>query len=140
MVATATDKDGNTTLDSRTYTMTTDALHGFYRPVAMGEVWNTVRVGSAVPFRFEVFDGDTELASSSAVSGFAVSAQTCPGTEPTRPSTTSPSPHPGGHHWATTWSRASSCRTGRPRTPGACYRVTMTTRDGSTMSALFALR
>ena len=40
---------------------------GFYQPVDMGGIVNTVKSGSTVPLKFEVFKGTTELTSTSNV-------------------------------------------------------------------------
>src|SRR5699024_9576447 len=52
-------------------------LGGFYQPVDMGGVVNTVKAGSTVPLKFEIFSGSTELTSTSAVQGFTVNSVTC---------------------------------------------------------------
>ena len=65
--ATATDKAGNVNTASATYTVLPWAFRGFYPPVDMGGVWNTVKNGSTVPLMFEVFAGRTELTSTSVV-------------------------------------------------------------------------
>ena len=61
LTATATDAAGNTATETRTYTVLAWTLKGFYQPVDMNGVWNTVKGGSTVPLKFEVFAGATEL-------------------------------------------------------------------------------
>ena len=36
-------------------------MSGYYQPVDMNGVWNTVKGGSTVPLKFELFAGTTEL-------------------------------------------------------------------------------
>jgi hypothetical protein len=120
------------------YTVQAWSLKGFYAPVDMSGVWNTVKGGSTVPLKFEAFAGD-ELTSTSAIKSFTQKLVTCPGgnaiTDAVEFVTT------GGtslrydstagqfiQNWAT------------PKQPGACYVVTMTTQDGSFISANFKLK
>lgn len=66
--ATATDNAGNSA-DSPSigYTVANLTLSGFFQPVDMGGVLNTVKGGSTVPMKFEVFAGSTELTATSIV-------------------------------------------------------------------------
>ena len=77
MTATAHDLAGNTTTQTRAYSVAAWSNHGFYQPVDMG-VLNLVKGGSTVPLKFEVFAG-TELTSTSAVSSFKVGTVSCGG-------------------------------------------------------------
>ena len=61
LTATATDKAGNRAIKEITYTVKAWTFEGFYQPVDMGGVYNTVKGGSTVPFKFEIFEGTTEL-------------------------------------------------------------------------------
>jgi hypothetical protein len=55
--ATATNLAGNQRSVAATYTVGQAwTLSGFYTPVDMGGVWNTLRNGATVPLKFEVFD------------------------------------------------------------------------------------
>jgi hypothetical protein len=136
--ATATDNAGNTATATMTYTVLSWRLTGFYSPVDMGGVWNTVKGGSTVPLKFEAF-ADSELTSTSAVKNFTQKQVTCPGgsalTDDIEITTT------GGtalrydstagqfiQNWAT------------PKKPGTCWAVTMTTQDSSTVIANFILK
>ena len=55
---------------SATFTIDAWVLKGFYSPVDMNGVWNTVKGGSTVPLKFEVFAGATELTATNAVKAF----------------------------------------------------------------------
>ena len=70
VTATATDKAGNTAPRRTTYTVLAWTAKGFYSPVDMGGVLNTVKGGSTVPLKFELFAGSTELTDTSAVQSF----------------------------------------------------------------------
>jgi hypothetical protein len=113
-------------------------LSGFYQPVDMDDIWNTVKGGSTVPFKFNVYAA-TEQTDVKVINGFAVKGVACPsattqtsdidfvttGGTSLRYDTT-------GHQFIQNWQT--------PKYPGKCYQVTMTTNDGSTLSALFKLK
>ena len=52
-------------------------LNGFYQPIDMGDVLNTVKNGSTVPVKFELFKGTTELTSISAVTSILAKQVNC---------------------------------------------------------------
>src|SRR5262249_10234898 len=71
-------------LGSATATLVIGAwrLTGFYSPVDMTTttpVWNTVKGGSTVPLKFNMFAGATELTSPSDVVGFIANGIVCSG-------------------------------------------------------------
>ncbi len=138
LTATASDKAGNTSEESRTYTVKAWTLSGFYRPVEMAGVWNTVKGGSTVPLKFNIFAGTTELTSTSAVKGFSVTLMSCYGGPE---DTVEELATTGGttlRYDSTAGQFIQNWQT--PKSPGKCYRVTMTTQDGSTLSANFKLK
>ena len=57
MTATATDNAGRTATATRSYTVNAWTTKGFYQPVDMDGVYNTVKGGSTVPLKFELFAG-----------------------------------------------------------------------------------
>jgi hypothetical protein len=64
LTATATDEVGNSGTAQITYSVQAWTLSGFYQPVDMtpvgsAPVWNTVKNGSTVPLKFEIFAGAT---------------------------------------------------------------------------------
>ncbi|MFE5670083.1 PxKF domain-containing protein [Agromyces sp. NPDC056523] len=138
-MATATDKAGNTATTKLTYEVLAWTLKGFTSPVDMGSVWNSVKGGSTVPLKFEIFTGSTELTSVTAVKKFTAAPTTCAATnfaEDTIEVTST-----GGtqlrydstagqyiQNWAT------------PKSPGTCWRVTMTAQDDSYLVAYFKLK
>ena len=139
LTATATDNAGRTGTASQEYTVLAWTLKGFYQPVDMGGVWNTVKGGSTVPLKFQLFAGPTELTSTSAVKSFTQTTVACPGASATMAAidfvttggTSLRYDTTGGQfiqNWAT------------PKKPGTCYVTTMTAQDGSTISANFMLK
>jgi hypothetical protein len=112
---------------------------GFFAPVDMnagGMVWNTVKGGSTVPLKFQIFAGSTERIDIGAVKSFNTTSISCgtPGTEDAVEFTTTGGTelrYSGGNfiqNWQT------------PKTPGACLRTTMTALDGSKLEAYFKLK
>jgi hypothetical protein len=139
MTATAYDHAGNSTDETRTYTVQAWTLNGFYQPVDMGGVWNTVKGGSTVPFKFEVFAGPTELTDVAVIDSFTAKGDTCPGAstptddiEFTTTGGTSLRYDPVAGQFIQNWKT--------PKNRGACYEVTMKTIDGSTLVAKFKLK
>jgi hypothetical protein len=112
---------------------------GFFAPVDMnagGMIWNTVKGGSTVPLKFQIFAGSTERTDVPAVKSFNTTSISCgtPGTEDAVEFTTTGGTelrYSGGNfiqNWQT------------PKTPGACLRTTMTSQDGSKLEAYFKLK
>jgi hypothetical protein len=137
LVATGADKAGRTSTATMPYEVKAWTLKGFYQPVDMGTIVNTVKAGSTVPLKFEVFAGNTELTSTSTVKSFSVKGVACnSGTADDVELVTT-----GGtslRYDATAGQFIQNWQT--PKTAGACYQVTMTTQDGSSLSALFKLK
>ncbi len=139
LTATANDVAGNEYSEYRTYSVLAWTLKGFYQPVDMNGVWNTVKGGSTVPLKFEVFAGPTELTDIAVVAGFTVKGVVCPGgsvaTDDIELTTT------GGTTLRYDFTAGQFIQNWQtPKKPGACYVVTMTTLDGSTLSANFKLK
>jgi hypothetical protein len=139
MIATATDNADRTATANRSYTVSNWTLRGFYQPVDMSGVMNTVKNGSTVPLKWEMFAGSTELtdvAYVSSVKAMQVTCSTAPEdlveeTVTATGGTVLRYDSTGGqfiYNWQT------------PKKPGNCYRVTMTALDGSAISALFKLK
>lgn len=135
--ATATDKAGNTTTITQNYAVLAWTLTGFYQPVDMGGVLNTVKAGSTVPAKFEVFAGTTEITDPSMMS-FSMAKITCSLTaltdaiETTATGSTSLRYDTTGGQFIYNWKT--------PTGAGTCYQLTMTAKDGSSISANFKLK
>ena len=109
---------------------------GFYQPVDMGGVYNTVKGGSTVPLKFELFAGPTELTSIDAIQSFKTQKVSCSagaGVEDAIEITST-----GGtslRYDATAGQYIQNWKT--PTGAGNCYAATMTAADGSSITALF---
>jgi hypothetical protein len=123
-------------------------VSGFYQPVDMTlgatTVWNTVKGGSTVPLKFEVFagpPGSIELtdpattvasiidATISCTAGIEDSIEEV--VADTTGGTVLRYDGPSGQfidNWKT------------PKSPNTCHRITMTAKDGSTIKAYFKLK
>jgi len=137
LLATATDAAGNVGTAVQSYTVLPWTLKGFYSPVGMDGVVNTVKAGSTVPMKFQVFSGDTELTNPALVTMNATQVKCDTGArteeiEMVGSGATSLRYDLNGRQFVYNWKT--------PSTPGACYAVTATTSDGSSRTALFKLR
>jgi hypothetical protein len=134
----AGDANHNGSTGRATFTVNPFHLGGFYQPVDMNGVLNTVKAGSTVPLKFELFSGSTELTSTSAVKSFGVAPMSCSTTavtddvEITTTGGTALRYDTTGGQFIQNWQT--------PKTAGSCYQVTMTAVDGSTIKALFKLK
>ncbi|WP_426997335.1 PxKF domain-containing protein [Pseudarthrobacter sp. N5] len=136
LTATATDNAGNTGTSAQTYTVKNWTAKGFYQPIDMGGVLSTVKAGSTVPAKFELFAGTAEFTDVSLVA-MSASQITCTlsymsGIELTATGNTSLRYDSTGGQFIYNWKT--------PATPGKCYQLAMTAGDGSTLSANFKLK
>jgi hypothetical protein len=139
VTASATDKAGNPAGTSATYTVRAWSLKGFYAPVDMNGVYNVVRSGNRVALKFEVFAGPKELSDTSVVESFTAAAAACPaGIGGAIEETASATGDTALRYDTASGQFIYKWQT--PRQAGACYRVTMMTRDGSSLVAFFRLR
>lgn len=150
LTATATATDLTQAVETRTYTVQAWTLKGFFRPVKMGPgVWNKAKAGSAVPFRFKVYEGTVKARSVKVVTGFVAQQVSCtdlsvigaPVPVAGRQKGFQLKYHEGAFHQ--NWKTPKIAKTGKGKKPApvaACYQVTMTTADASTLSALFWLK
>lgn len=120
---------------------TPSTLKGFFQPVDMSAssvVWNTVKGGSTVPLKFQIFVGTTEVKDTSFVVQplTAVRVPCASGTTDdvglTATGATSLRYDSTGGQFVYNWQT--------PKSPGSCYTVTVTTTDGSSISANFQLK
>jgi MBG domain-containing protein/YDG domain-containing protein len=128
----------NGTLTVQPWTLT-----GFYKPVDMtplggATVWNTVKGGSTVPLKFDVFAGDTELTDPAMLGLTPLAKQVlCNG----GPEDTIEVLATGGTSLRYDWTSGQFIFNWQtPKLPGKCYSVTLTTQDGSTITAFFKLK
>ena len=138
--ATVTDRAGNVSTDTRRYTVAAWGLDGFYKPVSVGSaVVNTVKAGSTVPLKFNVLKGGVPMTSGIGAV-FSARKVGCDGTDVanaveefgTTGATTLRYDALAGQ-WVQNWATPSAGK-------GSCYRVSMTTADGSSILADFKLK
>jgi hypothetical protein len=98
-------------------------------------VWNSVKGGSTVPLKFKVFAGTVELKDISAIKSINAISGACSGgmdvpiDELSATGGTSVRYDTTGGQFIFNWQT--------PKKAGTCYMVTVTTRDGSSLSAYF---
>ncbi len=117
-------------------------LAGFYQPVDMGSVLNTVKSGSTVPFKFEVFDGATELTDTAVVRSFTWTNISCADAGAAAPEDAIEQVTSGNtvlRYDSTSGQFVQNWRTPKSLA-GSCVRVTMTTTDGSSLVAYFRMK
>jgi hypothetical protein len=136
LIATATDNAGNRTTVTHDYTVLAWTIKGFYQPVDMNGVLNTVKGGSTVPAKVEVFAGTRELTDPGLVS-FAAAKIQCTlefmdDVEVTATGNTSLRYDATAGQFVYNWKT--------PTGAGTCYRLTMTAADGSFITANFKLK
>lgn len=137
LTATATDLAGNTTTVTDTYEVKPWTLKGFYQPVDMGGVLNTVKGGSTVPAKFEIFAGDQELTDPS-LARFSMQLATCSLSALQDPIETVATGSTSLRYDSTAGQFIYNWKT--PTGAGTCYKLIMTAQDGSTISANFKLK
>jgi hypothetical protein len=136
----ASDGSGNESIGSFTIHVGYQ-LNGFYQPVDMDtaltpHVWNTVKAGSTVPLKWEVFAGSYEFTSTSIVSTLAKQVTCNFGPEDTIEVVAT-----GGtslRYDTTSGQFIFNWQT--PKLVGKCYDVTVTLNDGSLLTAHFKLK
>jgi hypothetical protein len=137
--ASARDNAGNSTTITRSYEVKRWTLDGFYRPVVMDNaVVNTVKAGSTVPLKFNVLKGSTPMTADIGAK-FTTTKASCETGDAEDPielvttGSTSLRYDTAAGQWVQNWATPSGGK-------GYCYRVTMTTADGSAISADFKLK
>jgi hypothetical protein len=138
LTATATDKAGNKATKTLSYTVKAWTTKGFYQPVDMGGVYNTVKGGSTVPLKFELFSGTNELTDTSAIKSLQATKITCASgatiddIETVATGGTSLRYDSTGGQYIYNWKT--------PTGAGTCYKVTVTAQDDSTITAYFKMK
>ena len=137
--AAARDNAGNSTTVTRSYEVKRWTLEGFYRPVVMDRtVVNTVKAGSTVPLKFNVLKGSTPMTSDigAKFTTTKVGCETGDAEDVVDFVTTGATVlryDAVAGQWVQNWATPSGGK-------GSCYRVTMTTADGSSVTADFKLK
>lgn len=138
LTATATDNAGHTSTTELSYEVLAWTFSGLYQPVDMGNVLNTVRAGSTVPLKFEIFAGPTELTDTAAVKSLVAAPSLCDGSASEDPIELTATGGTALRYDVTAGQFVYNWQT--PKKPGSCYRVTITDQSGSFATALFKLR
>jgi hypothetical protein len=112
-------------------------LKGFYAPVDMGDTFNSVKGGSTVPLKFEVFWGDTEQTDVAVVGGFNVVPVPCETGDVIAPIEFTTTGGTSLRYDTTAGQFIQNWKT--PKTTG-CYKATVTTTDGSSLVAYFKVK
>jgi hypothetical protein len=140
VTATATDNAGNEATASSTYKVLAWDFRGFYQPVDMGGVHNTIKGGSTVPIKFELFAGSTELTdTANVVQPLKYQKISCTTGVPTEDAIETVATGGTSLRYDTTGGQfIYNWKT--PTGAGTCYNVTISSIDGSTKTALFKLK
>lgn len=138
LTATATDNAGHTSTAKLSYEVLAWTFSGLYQPVDMGNVLNTVRAGSTVPLKFEIFAGPTELTDTAAVKSLVAVLSLCDGAAVEDPVELTATGATVLRYDVTAGQFVYNWQT--PKKPGSCYRVTITDQSGSFATALFKLK
>jgi subtilisin family serine protease len=138
LVGTAKDIAGNEDQQQLTYNVLPWTPKGFYPPVDMREI-NNVKAGRTVPIKFEMFKGDKELTDTYSVKELSATPIEC-GTGSTDRSEVTATGGTSLRYDTDADQFVFNWKTPRDKA-GACYKLTMTTRDEvSSLSAIFELR
>jgi hypothetical protein len=138
LIAMAKDNAGNLATESRIYTVSDWMLKGFYQPVDMNGIYNLVKGGSTVPFKFEIFAGTTELTDVTDVKSFTYAEKTCNANAVTDEIEITATGGTSLRYDTTSGQFIYNWKT--PKMPGKCFRVTLITLDGSSHVAYFKLK
>lgn len=138
VTASATDKAGNFSTASSTYTVRDMTSTGFYNPVDMGGAYNTVKGGSTVPLKFNVLVNGVQQTSTSVVTRFTATTTSCSAPAPVDDIEMVTTGGTELRYDATGAQFIQNWKT--PTGAGTCYRATATLSDGDTITALFKLK
>ncbi|MBT2538999.1 family 78 glycoside hydrolase catalytic domain [Arthrobacter sp. ISL-69] len=138
LTATAADRSGNSTKESRTYTVLPWTLNGFLEPVDMNGVVNVAKGGSTVPMKFEVFAGTEEKITTDAVKAVKATKVSCVADAPTDAVESVTTSAAGLSYNTSEGVFQYNWKT--PKSAGDCYRLSAQGADGSTLEALFKLK
>ncbi len=139
VTASARDNAGNEGTDSATYSVDAWTISGFYRPVDMGGILNTVKGGSTVPLKFEVFAGSSELTDVEFVKPtFTIAKTICYAAATDAIEVVADTGSTAVRYDSVGGQFIKNWQT--PKQSGACYAVTMTTDDGTSITANFKLK
>lgn len=134
VTCTATDEAGNVA-GGAFKVIVRRTIKGLYQPVEMGQVINTVKGGSTVPLKFEVFAGTVEVTTTAVIAPISVKQYNCDPQATLDPVDVTATGNTSLRYDATAGQYVYNWQT--PKTKGICYQVGVSTTDGATVIALF---
>lgn len=151
LTATAVGDDLTTATQTLSYTVAAWELKGFFAPVKKtADAWNKAKAGSTVPLKFKVYQGSTKAKDASVVASFTAQQVGCTDLAAIGDPKPVASARKGfrlkytdgrfRQNWKTPKVAKVKTTKGKPVNLPACYVVTMTTQDGSSLSARFILK
>jgi hypothetical protein len=117
-------------------TTTSWRASGYYQPVDVGGVWNTMKAGATVPMKFELFYGPRELTDASLVAS-TVAQVSCPTSGVTTDDVEELTSLTGLRYDTTAGEFHLNWKS--PSTRGSCWKVTVA-QGNAMLTALFKLR
>jgi hypothetical protein len=132
--ATATDKATNQATLSLTYHVLSWKITGFYQPVG---TWNQIKGGATVPMKFNVYKAvaGTEITDPAQIASYGASSITCPASATTSTDTSLTTGGTSLRYDSTAGQFIFNWQS--PKGSGLCYKVTVTTKSGSSVTANF---
>jgi hypothetical protein len=112
---------------------------GLYQPADNPPVINTVKAGSTIPLKFEVFSGGAELTNTNVVTGISAVTTACASNKVRRDAIETLGTGGTSLRYDTTSGQFIYNWKTSKNMAGQCVRVTVTFQNGSELSALFQL-
>ena len=128
----------NITFVNGTLTIGAWTLMGFYQPVDMSNttiIWNSIKGGSTVPLKFNIFANGVEKKAVTDIQGFAVAEVSCANSAYTTDIEFTTTGGTSLRYDLTAGQFIQNWQT--PKPAGRCYQARMTALDGSHLDAYF---
>ena len=123
------------TMNTTTASIQPWTFKGFYQPVDMNSVVNTVKAGATVPFKFEMFKAATELTDTASIKSLTAKTINCATTTTFDDIELTATGGTSLRYDATAGQYVYNWQT--PKTIGTCYAVTISGQDGTGATAYF---
>jgi hypothetical protein len=134
VTCTATDQAGNLAKGSFSVNVRL-TINGLYQPVEMGQILNTVKGGSTVPLKFEVFAGAVEATATTIIAPISVKQFNCDPHATLDPVDVTATGNTSLRYDTASGQYMYNWQT--PKAKGVCYQVSVSTIDGAGVIALF---
>jgi len=128
----------NISFANGTLTIGAWTLMGFYQPVDMSNgpiIWNSIKGGSTVPLKFNIFANGVERKALTDIQGFAIADVPCSSSGYTTDIEFTTTGGTSLRYDTTAAQFIQNWQT--PKPAGKCYQVRMTALDGSHLDAYF---